>query len=426
MAVAWTYLAVTLVGLWFTFQALRPTPLPHWRAIPSFFAGWLTNELVVHHFVWQLLATVGFVLAGALEHWPGWVGLAVALLQWGGNARLLQLALRARQTVEAALRDGLSADYRASLPAGGRSFDDVRWRGLVVPFWFRHPDVVKERDLVFGHAGARDLTLDVYRHRDDDGRGARPVVLFVHGGGWVIGDKREQGIPLMLEMASRGWIGVNANYRLSPWARFPEHLVDVKRAIAWIRDHAGELGADPSFVAVAGGSAGGHLAALAALTPDRPELQPGFEDADVGVQACVPFYGVYDFTDRQGTQPEGFVDFLERHVVQARAHREPERFALASPVDQVGPHAPPTFIVHGERDTLAPPPDAARFARLLRDEGSEPVVIAELPGAQHAFDVFPSVRTAITLCGVARFLTWAHRREHPAVGSRDEREMVTS
>jgi acetyl esterase/lipase len=78
---------------------------------------------------------------------------------------------------------------------------------------------------------------------------------------------------------------VSANYRLRPAARHPDHLVDLKRVIAWVRGHGHEFGADPATLFVSGSSAGGHLAALAALTPNDPAFQPGFEDVDTSVTA---------------------------------------------------------------------------------------------------------------------------------------------
>ncbi len=89
---------------------------------------------------------------------------------------------------------------------------------------------------------------------------------------------------------------VAINYRLSPRATWPAHIVDCKRAVAWVREHIAEYGGDPGFIAVSGGSAGGHLSSLLALTPNQPEWQPGFEDMDTSVDACLPFYGVYDTT----------------------------------------------------------------------------------------------------------------------------------
>ena len=152
-------------------------------------------------------------------------------------------------------------------------------------------------------------------------------MVYVHGGAWVIGDKREQGKPMMFELVARGWVCVAINYRLSPKATWPDHIVDVKRALAWVKEHIAEYGGDPSFVAVSGGSAGGHLCALAALTAGDRRLQPGFEEKDTAVQACVPFYGVMDVT----SSPEaslfgpGLVEMLEKTVMKEKESEHPER-----------------------------------------------------------------------------------------------------
>jgi len=198
---------------------------------------------------------------------------------------------------------------------------------------------------------------------------------------------------------------VNIDYRMSPFATWPEHVIDVKRAIAWVREHADELGVDPGFVAITGGSAGGHLSALAALTAGDPDLQPGFEHADTSVQAAVPFYGVYDFLDEGRVHlPLLHSWILEPLVFKARRTEHPERFAAASPVHRVHAGAPPFLVIHGTHDSLVPVSDARAFVEALRAASDAPVVYAELRGAQHAFDLIPSPRTAPTVEAIERFL----------------------
>jgi acetyl esterase/lipase len=239
----------------------------------------------------------------------------------------------------------------------------------------------------------------------------------VHGGAWMIGDKREQGLPLLRHMAAQGWVGFNINYRLSPAATFPDHLVDVKRGLAWIREHAADFGIDPEFLCITGGSAGGHLTALAALTAEDLSLQPGFEEADTSVAAAVPFYGIYDFTPHGafGADPDIFRRFLEPYIMKSFVDDEPERYFAASPVHRAHPGAPPILVVHGDKDTLAPVQDARRFVEHLRSVSEHPVLYAEMQGAQHAFEIFPSVRAARVIEGVERFLsTLWERRDQPA------------
>jgi acetyl esterase/lipase len=235
--------------------------------------------------------------------------------------------------------------------------------------------------------------------------GPAPVLLQIHGGGWVIGRKDQQGLPLMRALARRGWVCVAPNYRLSPAATFPDHLIDVKRALAWIREHGAEYGADPDVVAVTGGSAGGHLAALVALTPNDPALQPGFEDVDTAVAACVPFYGVYDFLDRHGVRgSQAMTPFLRRVVMKCSPEEERARWDAASPIACVTADVPPFFVLHGTHDSLAWVEDARHFVATLRTASAKPVCYAELPGAQHAFDVFHSRRSAYAVEAVCRFL----------------------
>ena len=112
----------------------------------------------------------------------------------------------------------------------------------------------------------------------------------------ILGFRERQGLPLMRHLAARGWVCFSIGYRLSPRATFPEHLLDVKRGLAWVREHAAEHGADPDFVVLCGNSAGAHLAALAALTANDARYQPGFEEVNTSVAGCIGLYGIYDFT----------------------------------------------------------------------------------------------------------------------------------
>ena len=204
--------------------------------------------------------------------------------------------------------------------------------------------------------GIKRHRLDVYQSRLAP-PGKAPVMVYVHGGAWVIGEKREQGKPMMYELVARGWVCVAINYRLSPKATWPDHIVDAKRAVAWVKEHIDEYGGDPSFVAVSGGSAGGHLCALLALSDGDPTFQPGFEEADTSVQACVPFYGVMDLTsspDGSAIFGPGLLKMLEKKVMKTTESEHPELFRAASPTYRVAAEAPPFFVLHGVNDTLVP------------------------------------------------------------------------
>jgi acetyl esterase/lipase len=280
---------------------------------------------------------------------------------------------------------------------------------LVLPFLTLFArSVERERGVVYHREpeNTRILRLDIYGPRRARGDGVRrPAVIQVHGGGWIAGSRLEQGIPLLNHLAANGWIGFNVDYLLSPQATMPEHVVDVKRAIAWVREHADELGVDPARIALTGGSAGGHLTALAALTADDRSLQPGFEAADTSVAAAVPFYGVYDFSDPDTLYSPGIRDWLLPRVIFKRTLGEaPELYRAASPFHRVHAGAPPFLVFHGDEDSLVPIQDARAFVDRLTATSERPARLVELPGAEHAFDLFPSVRTARVVEGIERFL----------------------
>jgi acetyl esterase/lipase len=206
-------------------------------------------------------------------------------------------------------------------------------------------------------------------------------------------------------MAERGWVCFAQNYRLAPRASFPDPIVDVKRAIAWIRGHVAEHGGDPGFVCVTGGSAGGHLAALAALSGNDPRFQPGFEAVDTRVAAAVPFYGVYDFLDRKQIRgTHSMIPLLTKHVFKKAPAADPELWDAMSPITRIHAEAPPFLVIQGTHDTLVFVEEAREFVRSLREKSRAPVVYLELHGAQHAFDVFHSPRCAHTIRAVAAFL----------------------
>ena len=279
---------------------------------------------------------------------------------------------------------------------------------VIPPLAFVTRGVKRTRGVKFAEVDGMNLRLDVYRPADDDPDDdlIQPAVIQVHGGGWLAGSRFEQGIPLLNHLASIGWVGFNIDYRLSPQATWPDHVVDVKRAIAWVRENATELGIDPEMICLTGGSAGGHLTALAALTPGDPDFQPGFEEADTSVAAAVPFYGVFDLTDANGFYYPQLRSYVFEQLVFKRPYAEAaELYRAASPTFRVHEDAPPFLVIHGERDTLVPVEDARHFAEALRAVSREPVRYVELPGAEHAFDIWPSERTARISEGIGRFLT---------------------
>jgi len=302
------------------------------------------------------------------------------------------------------------------------SLDDALGRGwpdrVQRPLWAAGSNAVADNGFMRAACSRRRYTqlrdqrygddpsslLDLWRHPAMPSAARAPIVLQIPGGAWVVGSKRGQGYPLMNHLTQQGWICASMSYRLAPRNPWPAQIIDVKRAIAWLRAHAEEIGGDPDFIAVTGGSAGGHLASLAALSPNEPAFQPGFEQADTAVAAAVPLYGRYDWVTRDGKGRREFIYFLERVVVQRRAESSSDIFAAASPIlrDAVG--APPFMVVHGRSDSIIPVEQARAFATHLRERSRSPVAYAELPRGQHGFDIISTQRTRQVCVAIGDFL----------------------
>ena len=398
--VSWAILIVGLTGVVSTLNAFFPVRT-RWLAIFGFFAGWLTMELTLHILVGSAVLLGVLIAYGGLQEWPGQLGLALAAAAGGG---LLGLYLRSRKAVVT-----LRKFYESAKLQVGPDAPRYPRSHIAFPFLaFHRRDIEVVRDVPFSEVAGQTLRLDVFRPKGLSVGQRRPAVLQIHGGAWVLGFKEYQGIPLLSHLALQGWVGFNIDYRLSPKATFPEHLIDCKRALAWIREHADEYGVDPDFIVVTGGSAGGHLAALVGLTAGDPEYQPGFESADTTVHAAVVFYGVFDLTNRLGTRIGGYREMLERVVMKQRYDERPELFRRASPIDRVHANAPTFCVIHGTRDTMTPVEDARHFIEKLREVSVKPALYIEMQGAEHAFDTFPSVRTVPVIEAIERFLDSLH------------------
>jgi acetyl esterase/lipase len=223
----------------------------------------------------------------------------------------------------------------------------------------------------------------------------------------------------MSHLAEMGWVCLSVDYRVAPNHPWPQHITDVKTAIAWTRANVDRFGGDREFVTIAGCSAGGHLAALAGLTPNDPEYQAGLvEGADTSVDAVIGIYGRYDWEDRSTAERARFVDFLERVVVKRSITRHPEIFHNASPIARVNADAPPFLVIHGTGDTVIPVEQARGFVERLRSVSRAAVGYVELPGAGHAFDMTDGARTGPMSTAIGLFLNQIHRNRNADRGER--------
>ncbi|WP_371494709.1 alpha/beta hydrolase [Kitasatospora sp. NBC_00374] len=363
-----------------TLFALAPVRRPRPLAAVSFRIGLVIGELPFVALAWILLWTAVAFAQEDIHAPASWATVASAAVTAAGLAVVVTRGWRGRAAVERALAEGLGPDWRKAITpdtAAGLRRRRPLARILLRPFAGRPRGVVRVANLPYGTAGRRHR-IDVYHHHSRPTNA--PVLIHLHGGGYHGGRKSKHSMPLLYRLASLGWVCVSANYRLRPDVEHPEHLIDAKRVIAWVHEHGDAYGADPATLFMAGSSAGGHLAALAALTPGDPALQPGFEAADTSVTAVIGLNGYYG--PYYGRGPE------------------------SSPSTHITADAPPFLLVHGDRDTEVPVAIARRFAADLRGASVATVVYAELPGAQHAFDLFHSLRFEAVVDGVEAFAGW--------------------
>jgi acetyl esterase/lipase len=308
-----------------------------------------------------------------------WVGAGLAVLASAGLAVLRQRALETGPALESALDEGLGSGWRNGADGKLAARLDRRptfTRILFAPLSSRRRGVERIANLRYGPAGRGNL-LDVYRDRSD--RSGRPTLIYLHGGGFRFGSKRLGARHLLHRLAGQGWVCVSANYPLARARGDADPLIAVRRAIAWVREHGREYGADPTTVFLAGSSAGGHLASRAGV-------------ADGSVAGVISLYGYYG------------------HV----ASGGPASARLDYPTAE----APPWFVAHGDQDTLVIVEDARGFVEQLRATSSNPVVYAELPGAQHGFDLFRSRRFDSVVDAIEAFTLHIRSRHAGDAGAR--------
>ena len=335
------------------------------------------------------------------RHMPDFLGATARSWLSPGNAEVRKKERDMTHAVaDAALRGIVRAeDLAIDWPAPERT--PPLWRTL------EHRRNVHRTSVRYGNHPSQ--LLDVWR-REDLPQQPAPVLIFVPGGAWVHGSRLLQGYALMSHLAEQGWVCLSIDYRVAPHHRWPQHITDVKTAIAWAHANVDKFGGDRNFVAVAGCSAGGHLSALAGLTANDPEMQADLpEGSDTSVDAVVGIYGRYDWEDRSTAERARFVDFLERVVVGRKMSRHPDIFRKASPIARVHPGAPPFLVIHGSGDSVIPVAQARSFVERLRAASHSVVSYVELPGAGHAFDMIDGARTGSMATAIGLFLNQIHR-----------------
>jgi acetyl esterase/lipase len=230
-----------------------------------------------------------------------------------------------------------------------------------------------EKDIVFGKGGSMDMTLDVYQPP----AGVTPkrmAIIHLFGGGFFVGNKNAGYIVNDAKaLGARGYTNISANYRLQTQGSWPAQMHDVKAAIRWTRANAGRLGIEPNRIVIAGYSAGGMLALMAAGTNGRKEFEGDGGNAGVSsdVNACIGVYPLASAQTATGLFPQG--------------QATPENIAAASPTSYISPTFAPTIFVHGVNDGTVPAQSSIDFYSKLQAL-KVPTALTLIQGADHAFD----------------------------------------
>jgi acetyl esterase/lipase len=392
---------------------------------------------------------------------PKLLGGALSLVAGvvGGLGALLGLARRDGKLAAAGvLGAGLAARYVAGIPASEGQFDAAfgpGWRERVpvslrplppLPRWTlrsRAPGAVRfQRNVVFGHrpGNGQALLVDLWQpslNTPPSGLG----IIFAHGSGWRVGDKDLGTRPFFRRLAGQGHVVLDIAYTLWPQANIPTMVAEVNQAILWLKENGSAYSVDPERVVLSGGSAGAHLALLAAYTANHPAFRPEAGAGDTSVRGVVAFYPPVDFLAiraqmeerRPGSpgllgrageailtwilQPQGRdvkgaigrrIEYRESMAAMMGGDVDevPDTYRLLSPASHVGPHCPPTLLLQGSDDVFGLAPPLRRFHEALKAAGV-PAILVEFPYTEHAFDlvlpqISPAARAAFV--DVERFL----------------------
>jgi acetyl esterase/lipase len=242
------------------------------------------------------------------------------------------------------------------------------------------PNVELKRGIVYGKGGERDLKLDLFLPKDASV--PRPAIVFIHGGGWRGGSPR-QFHRQAAYLAGKGYVGACIEYRFTKEAKFPAALEDCKCAVRWFRCNAKTYNVDVDRIAVCGGSAGGHLAAMVGVTDasDGFEGKGGHEKQSSKVHLVVDFNGVNDLVDcaKKKMLSKAALAFLGASYDEA-----PKLYAKASPITYINAKSPPFLLLHGTNDKIVPFEQSVAVMKKLEALGID-AELYKAEGAGHGF-----------------------------------------
>ncbi|GAA2168587.1 MULTISPECIES: alpha/beta hydrolase [Glycomyces] len=352
-AAAWTVCALTvLMGLAFFGAPVPLGPAEDTVSVVAMLVPWMTLPLILF----------------------GAVAIATAVLAWRAKRRAL-LAAGALAGLLAILM--IAVPYAAASAAADDQGIELSWAE-----YFATPDTVTP-DRTETYAVIEDEALEVDVYLPEQSAATVPAITYIHGGGWS-GGTRDESAPAQQWLADQGFAVFSIDYRLASPPRWQDAVGDVKCALGWIRTNAAEFGVDPSNVSVAGDSAGGQLAMMAAYTVGDEQFPPSCETEEAPVASVLSWYAPTDLTNLADSDmpasAEGYlVDYLGGTL-----EAETERYEAASPINHVTEGLPPTMIVQGEADRLVATTQGAALADALESAGV-PVTQLDLPWTHHGF-----------------------------------------
>ncbi|KAG0370659.1 Alpha/Beta hydrolase protein [Gamsiella multidivaricata] len=277
-----------------------------------------------------------------------------------------------------------------------------------IPYWTQEEQLNAQTS--DGWKSVLDMALDIYQPCSVQAGDDRPVLFYMHGGGWTMGSKKLVG-PLLQEMISYDWIVVSVDYRLGAKAGYPTQLIDCKRALRWVKDEIRIFGGNPENIVVAGDAAGGHMACLLASTTNLPEYQPGFEDVDTTVHGVLGLSPVVNLVDLENYSNHDcrtrFIKDVARREGSAESAENLKFLTEHSPRFRLKEPSIPHMMIHGDIDTLVPVQHTRDFVNHFRNTcTSTPIAYLEVPGGHHCFHLISSPRSWYIAIAAAQWLNY--------------------
>lgn len=416
-------LAYILSGLTLLMSSLffikLPMPPPGFLLLlPKLAAGALSP-------FWAIIGVIGAVIGWIYQApWAVLMGvLGAGIMVW-----YIWRSTRDHTGFEDAFGAGWSDRIR---PEQASHMVQKRWTGYLKTK--ASPEPSWERDIPFSTIPGTDrqLLCDIWRPAEGNVSGL--AMIFFHGGAWHLYDKDFGTRPFFRHLVAQGHTVMDVAYRLCPEVDIYGMMADVKRAIAWMKANASSYGVDPETIVFGGNSTGGHLALLAAYSPQNPELTPPeLKDTDLSACGVISYYGPTDmlalyeyekqkaYVDRPPV-PIGDPDYTPKSadigridtLLGGHPHDVPHMYELASPVTYVNPDCPPTLLFQGKQDLLVPSDATCALHEELVQAGV-PALNIIFPGTDHIFELaLPQVNPAAqsAMYDVDRFLALVQNEE---------------